>query len=235
MKNTPQSGNAIIWILIAVALFAAVTAAVMRSSNTSTSVITGEQAAAYANQLIAYGNDISSTVKRVSLRGCADNQISFSNNILVERDGDVMYPDNHNGNAPTDGSCDVFKTAGGGLTPKTFPQMVTDDGLGGSAPEYAHFVLAQINGVGTPAPEIALYMEKVHPDICKKISQMAGTGDTPPVDNNESWVSYDGDLDSAGYMVFGNESTSLEGKSMFCVEQSADSGLYQFIQVLLPR
>ncbi len=110
MKNTYknyQSGNAIVIIFIAIALFAALAVVFNQSSRTSTGFISDSQANTYANQIISYGNQVKDAVKRLQLRGCADTQISFENNTIA---GYV------NGNAPTDEKCHVFSSAGGGLS-----------------------------------------------------------------------------------------------------------------------
>lgn len=106
-KNTTQNGNAIALILIAVALFAALGYAFSNTSRTSTSFITDEEVHAYANQIIAYGTDVKSAVKRLQLRGCSDTEISFENPIST-----INYT---NANAPSDNSCHVFDSNGGGL------------------------------------------------------------------------------------------------------------------------
>ncbi len=107
MNKESQNGNAIILILLAVGLFAALGYAFTNTSRTSTVFLSDETAKSYANQIIAYGSDVQSAVKRLQLRGCGDNEISFENNIAAG------YT---NPNAPSDNSCHVYDVAGGGLT-----------------------------------------------------------------------------------------------------------------------
>lgn len=108
MANLKQAerGNAIIWIFIAVGLFAALSYTFVQSSRTSTSVITDAQAQVYAQETIAYGNELKQAVKRLLLRGCSDTEISFENNVLGQY---------NNPNSPVNKRCHVFDKNGGGM------------------------------------------------------------------------------------------------------------------------
>jgi len=110
-QNSNESGNAIIWILIAVGLFASLNYAWTSTSRNSTSILDDSEAKAYASQIIAYGNEVKATVKRLQLRGCDETEISFENNIVLN----YVNP-----NAPSNKSCHVFDIAGGGLSWKEF-------------------------------------------------------------------------------------------------------------------
>jgi len=117
-KNT-QNGNAIAMILVAVALFAALGYAFSNTSRTSNRFLSDEEAKAYANQIISYGNEVRQAVKRLTLRGCSDTEISFENNVVSG------YT---NPNAPTDKSCHVFDIAGGGINYNNPPKKLLDSG-----------------------------------------------------------------------------------------------------------
>jgi len=108
MKNShyayTERGSVIIWILVAIALFASLSFAFNKTSKNSVSLLTDEQAKASANQIIAYGNDVKQAVKRLQLRGCDDTEVSFQNNVVT------TYV---NPNSPA--HCLVFDASGGGL------------------------------------------------------------------------------------------------------------------------
>jgi hypothetical protein len=107
MNRGTEKGNAIIWILIAVGLFAALGYAFTSTSRQSTAVLTNTEANAYANQIMAHGQELKAAVQRVSLRGCDDNEISFENNVT---------PGYANPYSPTNGKCHIYNSAGGGLS-----------------------------------------------------------------------------------------------------------------------
>lgn len=109
-----QSGNALFLILIAVALFAALSYAVTNSGRGGGG-IDKEQASIYAAEIVQYANLIQTTVRRLKvINGCSDNEISFwkdSSGNGVEDGGDVYY----NSNAPIDRSCHIFQPGEGSL------------------------------------------------------------------------------------------------------------------------
>jgi len=105
MKN--QSGNALFLILIAVALFAALSYSITTSSRGGAGIEKEQEQidTAVEQQCIAYVERGENKLK--VLNGCADNELNYE------------LPDGNNANddAPTDGSCDLFKPEGANLTP----------------------------------------------------------------------------------------------------------------------
>lgn len=103
MKTVSQSGSAILWVLIGVALVSAIGVSMMNSSRPSTETITDQAGKARAAQAQDYSNAVNAAVKRLKLRGCADDEISY----------ETPNGNSSNPNAPDDESCHVFRTAGG--------------------------------------------------------------------------------------------------------------------------
>lgn len=105
MKRTSaERGSAIIFLFIAVALFGALAYAFMSSSRTSTAWLENEQAKAAATGGQDCINTVNMAVKRLEARGCG-TLISYREDGTPIADG------------PTDGSCSVFHTQGGGAKP----------------------------------------------------------------------------------------------------------------------
>ena len=102
MKIT-QKGSVIVWILVAVVLMASLSYAFMGSSRTSTNAIMDERSKAITYELNEYVNNVQSALKRLKLRGCDDDEISYETSV-------GSYP---NVNAPSDESCHIFRTNGG--------------------------------------------------------------------------------------------------------------------------
>lgn len=184
MKQNHEQGNAIIIILIAVSLFAALGYAFTQSSRTSTGFISQEEAKANANQILSYGNDLKSAIKRLNLRGCDDSEISFENNIVSG------YT---NGTAPTNKSCHVFDPAGGGLTYKkmdlsgldeTAASATTYTTIGNMITEWYFPYNTCVNLVGSDddpcysasadVAEIVTFFPWVNRDVCLAINNQLG-------------------------------------------------------------
>ena len=101
-----QRGSAIVWILIMVALFAALTYTMSEGSRTGESQLGDQQAGLAATEILDYGRNIKNAVQQLLINGCSDTEISFENDVVAG------YT---NANAPTDKSCHVFHPNGGGM------------------------------------------------------------------------------------------------------------------------
>ena len=216
MKNKTEKGNAIIWILIAVALFAALGYAFSSTSRNSTITLTDTEAKSYANQIIAYGNELKAAVKRMSLRGIDETEFSFANAIDIPNN-----PAGHNPNCTSD-RCAVFNPQGGQLTPVFF------DGS-------AQVRVIGVDGVGTTEGELMLTIFGVDSNVCLKINQTldVGTVGTLPATDSFTVVTYDGTYGTTPDPI-GNTETSLSGQQSFCAE-GAVAGNYHYHQVLIAR
>lgn len=108
-----SSGNVLFLILIAVALFAALSYAVTKSTSGGGG-IGKEKANLAASEILQYSSQVSMAVQRLMLiRGCTENQISF----LYDWDGDGdirndLSSDQANTVSPADKSCTVFLPEG---------------------------------------------------------------------------------------------------------------------------
>lgn len=237
-----QNGNAIFIILVAVALFAALGYAFSNTSRTSTSFITGEEAKAYVNQIIAYGNEVKSAVKRLQLRGCSDTEISFENSFVSG------YT---NGNSPTDRSCHVFDTQGGGLTYVAPPEGILQK-PSPMTTEYGDWFFTgrvTISGFGYTWDDLPLTMilPYITLNACMQINQnlerTGFPGDTPQEDNTTTAQLLDepfvgaynwggaGDID--GWATGGGTNDYWTGVLSGCTLMT--DGYYLFYKILLPR
>src|SRR3954466_10752008 len=72
MKNEAERGNALFLVLIAVALFAALSYAITQSGRGGGSGITNEQAQLVAARIIQMANDTRTGIQRMTLTGTAN-------------------------------------------------------------------------------------------------------------------------------------------------------------------
>lgn len=119
-KNRNQSGNAVIYILIAVGLLAALMFSISRSSVTknSQSELSEGQSKILANEIITYASSANTSIVNMMQSGQTIDQIDF------------MLPSDSNFNsAPT--IFKLFHPDGGGLSYKPMPSKASaDDGTG---------------------------------------------------------------------------------------------------------
>ncbi len=100
------NGSVFIYILVGVALFAALMFSLSRSLTSSSTPILGKgQTKLSANRIAEYTRSIDMAIEKLQLRGCSFSQISYET-----PDGS-----NVNINAPADKTCHVFHIRGGGV------------------------------------------------------------------------------------------------------------------------
>lgn len=114
-----QSGNVLFLILIAVALFAALSFAITNSMRApgNDGAVSSDQARINAAEIQQYLMTTRAAFNRLRVSGCNLNQISFQ----FDQDKDGDFTDNdaaelyHNPNAPSDLRCHVFHPKGGAV------------------------------------------------------------------------------------------------------------------------
>ena len=164
-----QSGNALFLILIAVALFAALSYAVTQSGRGGGS-IDREKASLSAAQAMQYAGQIGQAVQKMQLlSGCTDEQISFWND--SDGNGTENGSDDYfNAGSPTDRSCHVFQSEGG---------AVISQGVDGAINDGSDWIFIAENRTWTSS-EVGLMM--ILPNIteaaCVQINSQLGI-DTP--------------------------------------------------------
>lgn len=103
-----QRGSALIYIFVAIALFAALTLAVSRS-NRGGDTGSAEKTSILVSDYLTMANSMATTIKMLKAQGCKDTDFNFT-------------PDGaNNTTSPTDKSCNVFDAAGGGMRPDKSP------------------------------------------------------------------------------------------------------------------
>ena len=160
-----NNGNVLFIILIAVALFAALTYAVTNSFRGGGNTISDEQARVDAGELLRDMNAISQGYHYLSQKGCSIDDISFQHPATAPHDCDVFHPDGAGIDYPSNLS-DYQKDA-----------VVAHDGLfkfvdpawwvsGGSAGDYS------VVGLGTTAQELMIRLNYTKEKICTYINKL---------------------------------------------------------------
>ncbi|MDD9900711.1 MAG: hypothetical protein OXT65_07010 [Alphaproteobacteria bacterium] len=186
-----QNGNVLFLVLIAVALFAALSYAVTQSGRGSGSV-DKEQVLLQAAQITQHAAMIQSTVQRMILSGTAPENISFLDA------PDPGYGGGYGHTVPRPDSDKVFNPAGGGLT-YTPPDTAWLDSSFSANLDYADWIFPNdicVNELPVSEPtctpsqrEMLVRLNYVTREICLAINTglgLSNPGGEPPVDSGNS-------------------------------------------------
>lgn len=188
-----ERGNVMFYILIAVALIAALSYAVSSSMRGGGQSLSEDRARLMAAEIIEYASIVSKAVQQLRLRGCAENEISFENSI------DTDYT---NGSAPSDNTCHIFHVSGGGVEYRE-PLSEWIDSAYSAENDYSQVLYTAASCIdqvgtgdsacqsaGTSVAELIMALPFIHESICIEINRKAGVGTpgaAPPVDLNAAW------------------------------------------------
>lgn len=240
MRRHKEGGSALIWIFLAVALFAALNFAISRTNQSGgIQMLSDQQATILATEIINFSVRVENVVQRLLMQGCSENEISFGNEVYTRYDGELSRPMDHNPNAPDDFRCHIFHAKGGGVRPVIVPDaaLLPPPNPTGDMGRHGHASIQQaiIPGVGREdEPEILLTVPWLHPDVCRKINDMAGIEQAPgeiPAVNVTGGRAYNGQF-SGSPRIFDNP--AIEGKTSFCLSLAGHSRIHLY-RVLIPR
>ncbi len=240
MNKQTQQGGVFFYILLAIILLAGLTYAVSQNNRGNTDLITDEQARVAATEIIEYGNTVANAIQKLKLRGCKDTEINFKNNTYKTHGGTVIQPDGHNSNAPSNGSCDVYKSAGANINTWLIPDYAlyqwnpASNNSGYGVINARH---AAIEGVGNATQE-ELFLAGVYikDPICMKINDLLGINNPSnhPPNSTRHMSTYDGVFADNGTYTIPDDDGFISGKTAFCIASS--SGNQQdnlYVQVLI--
>ena len=223
-----QQGNVLFLILIAVALFAALSYAVTSSGRSGGSDIAKERGALSAAQAIQYGGLLQNTIDRLRVvNGCSDAQISFENATIAG------YT---NAGAPLDKRCHVFDPAGGGLTSLSPPPGINDGSpwffranrvwLVGPDKTYC------TESASTPCTELNAYLKNIPDAACIEMNRKLNKVTT--ITTQDNGTAYDSVKFTGSYANSGDlDGANVEGKYAACTK--GVDGINYFYTVLIAR
>lgn len=173
-RKTGQSGNALWYILIAIALLAALTLTLTRNASKNADNLPREQARVLAERAYRTLNTYQEAVSRLMMAGCGENAISFEN---------ASQPAYANANAPSDKRCHLFDMAGAGLAPLPDDDGSTDKSLGLSQ-MWEFTGSMSVPGIGpeemtqgtcaSNCSELIAYKQAIKYEVCLEYNLLAG-------------------------------------------------------------
>ena len=223
-----ESGNVLFLILIAVALFAALSVATTSSNRSGTGNSDDEVSLIDSSEIVQFANALENAITylRVSRRCLAEN-ISFEGAPFDGSDTDYINP-----SAPPDFSCHVFHPKGGRVT-KIIPPKGSNDGRAWA------YIEATVLGIGADQTtcgascnELVIVLGGLKQNTCKKLNLRIMGAETIPVQddgNNYEANKFTGTFTDGADNIDGGAA----GRSSLCTEDS--TGVYYYYHTLLPR
>ena len=234
-----QRGNILFLILLAVVLFAALSYAVMNQREGSKNASTESQQA-IAAQIIQFGTLLENTVNRLKIsNGCSDTQISFANTVFSGLGGTGTNLTNTN--APSDGRCNVFDPAGGGMS---YPARLDDKYLTlntwtGSPTVSTWYVNyrgfwtfnANTNGYPPEGYDLIVYVPFLLQSLCEEINLRLNGTKTVITNRDVPYPSISGFIGTYG--ASGQTRDGQMPARAGCVKK--EDGYYSYYNILIAR
>lgn len=224
--GSPDSGNVIFLVLLAIVLVGLVTAA-LRSGGEGAN-IDKETLLINASQVRQYASDLERGVAFIMRDGASESEIRFSNDL----NADYGTP----GTVPTR---EVFHERGGGVEYRLPPAEIS------TATQWEFYGHTHLPDVGTSAPELVAVLPHVSAAFCAKINEMNSyDAGTQPTDNNGDCINAvdddptlrfsSGNLFSTGGAIDVTDEASFTVKPAMqgCVQCGT---AYHFFHVLMAR
>ena len=219
--RTDQSGNVVIFILLAVGLFGALAFTFTRGGQQGQGNMNSQQAKIAAQEIIAYGAQLEKATNKLLARGCSETQLNY--------DHSSFTLSHDNTTAPADGSCDIFGAAGAGLT-----QALVSENVFGLPATY-NMVSSVSTIAGTPSTKPELYWIIEIPGgskalVCSEINSLLGIT-AALVSNTNTNVPFVGTFAASGNVT----DVSLTNLSAGCHDYSLDTTRKFYFQILIAR
>ncbi len=223
-KRLHERGNALIYVLIAIALFAALSFVLARQTDTSEAgSLSAERAELYATQLISYAAQAKSVYDQMHMSGARIDQIDFTlpTNAAFETE-------------PPANIYKIYHPSGGGLIRGSIPDDAQHEINPGTP---SNWYIGRFNNVewtpddsaGNPVNDIILTAHQIHVDVCKNINHKITGNDLIPV--------LDGNLGE--YLIDASTNTDLTtaacpdcGKNFSLCVANSGSTAYSFYSII---
>ncbi len=216
-----ESGNAMWFILIAIALMGGLTIMLSRTSGTSEETGDFERTQISAAEVMREGKALEIAVDNLRARGCSENEISFWHDSDGNNTEDAS-DDYYNANSPTNRTCHIFQPEGVGLTYET---------------GWTFSGTSRVLSLGSDARTELVASFETNISVCMQVNTLSSianaASDAPSEDfDRTEFTGTFGTTVTNGFTI-GNTSTQLDGTFQNCSKNTG--GDYIYAHVLLER
>jgi hypothetical protein len=168
MQNKNSAGNVVIIILVAVALFGALTFTLSKSMNGGNSdELNSARATIYANQIITYSADVEGAINQMIFNGSGIDDFNFilPSDAAFETGSDIYK---------------VFHPDGGGVNYKKIPQAIIEEATPTPSPDWYLGLFNNTEWTETAAFDVMLTAYQIKESVCEEINnQLIGSKNIP--------------------------------------------------------
>lgn len=177
-----ERGNALIYVLIIVVLFAALNFILSRQQSTSeVSVLSEQQAKFYATQILNYAAQARQAINQMVMTGTNVDDLTFFQQGDADFDSEATYPNINK----------IYSPEGGGLVPAAIPQSAINDPGGTPLPGYYIGRFNNVEWTYSSADDLIFAAYKIKKEVCEEINRMiAGDSFVPPPQLNNTTAHY---------------------------------------------
>lgn len=220
-----ERGNALIYVLLAVALFAALTFMLSRGGEEGDSTLSDEKAELYATQLISYAAQAKSAVDQMLFSGSYIDDLSFvspSDSGTFESGSNIHK---------------VYHPEGGGLSLASLPGAVVSQNISDPAAGWYMGSFNNVDWTDSSSNDVILVAYQISSSVCAKINEKINGSTTIPQMNDSIKEVM---IDDAHYTA-GTNTELTTGTSEICEEcnsvaslcvQNEDGNAYGFYTII---
>ena len=232
--NNPQSGSIFIWIFVMIALFGALSFAMMQSGRQGMSNLTSEKAKLLTTEILAQAETMGNTVRQLRINGCTDTQINFV--------GEPTTGWNYANTTSPPSYCSVFTPSAGALK---WGKSPVDSATWQIMGIHCYEALGSTGTCSAITSELELNLIDIPDQLCIEINKAAGIGlpnAPPPLENYNANLgapanlfrgTFQGSSSSTGRI----ENIGASGKRYGCYKDNTGSliGSNIFFYILIAR
>jgi hypothetical protein len=234
-----ERGNVLFIILIAIALFAALSYAVIHTGRGGSKDASEETSRINVSQLVQFATSIERAILQMKiLGGIEDRLLDFRAPLPTKRvDGTTASRSNAN---CLQEDCRIFEPDGGGVSFRHFEQLGGAYSVSPTAVKPGHNqpLVVKVINIGSDKNDVAYVVSNVDEAICEDLhSQVGLPWPLSESFSGESFLGFWGpavasSLNASDPWTFGDDNPAFQGHKTFCY---TSGGGYHFLHVVLAR
>lgn len=232
--HNPQSGSIFIWIFVMIALFGALSYALLQGSRGGTSTLDSDKAKLLVTEILTSAQKMQTTVQQLRINGCKDEEISF--------EGGAGINGNYTNPLSTT-PCKVFDVSGGALNLQK-PAAELGDTLWVFVGNHCYEGIGSTGACSPETTELELNLVGIPDTVCIEINKISGIADPSSPLPHENYSAspptsgiFKGTYTGSSSVANRIEGIGLSGKRYGCYQDDTGSllGKNVFYYILIAR